>query len=161
MNIRPADISDVPRITELFADGMNEQNDSRFLLEVTPSMLAEQGVRYECAVRQEEQFIAVGEDDQGEIVGYVWVRIARAMDVAHCGQVNELVVSSGHRRQGIGTGLLQLALGWFAAKDLSTLEVNFSVDNPSASAFWAAKGFEPFFEKRRMKLPNQSLQGTP
>ena len=157
MNIRPADISDVPRITELFADGMNEQNNSRFLLEVTPSMLAEQGVRYECAVGQEEQFIAVGEDDQGEIVGYVWARSARAMDVARCGQVNELVVSPEHRRQGIGTDLFERALQWFAAAGVSVLEVNFSVDNPSASAFWAAKGFEPFFEKRRKILPNQSL----
>ena len=149
---RNATIEDLQRLRKILEDGIQSQNKFEKLVDLTDQFLESQLEKYKRAILASEEWLHVMEDDNGVIVGYVWA-CSRA-DVAGnaIGQVAELVVESSFKRQGYGTRLFGCAKNWFTAAGLAEIEVNYSVASSEARHFWKALGFEPYFEKRRLKI---------
>ena len=67
------------------------------------------------------------------------------------GRVSEIAVH--RRRAGIGSKLLDAAHAWFRERGVPYVEVDVSVKNAVARAFWRKKGYGEFLERLRYDLP--------
>ena len=66
------------------------------------------------------------------------------------GYISEISVRD--RRRGTGSSLLEAAHAWFRERGVSYVEVNVSVRNPAARAFWRRNGYGDFLERLRREL---------
>lgn len=64
-------------------------------------------------------------------------------------EVLTLAVVPAVRRQGIGTGLLNAAVGWAASQGGQTAFLEVAVDNTAARALYAHAGFLPAGRRKR------------
>lgn len=62
------------------------------------------------------------------------------------GAISDLAVRASKRRQGIGQALVNHALAWFAAHDISRVELRVAISNEASMAFWRKMGFVPYVE---------------
>ena len=64
----------------------------------------------------------------------------------------DVAVRADCRRRGVGGRLLAEIDGWFRLLRVSYVEVNVSVRNPVARAFWRKHGYGEFLERLRMDM---------
>jgi GNAT superfamily N-acetyltransferase len=62
------------------------------------------------------------------------------------------LVTSKHRRKGIGTKLLQEALEWFKSLGLERIELSIVPANIESSSFWKKHGFQDYMHKLFKKI---------
>ena len=148
VTIQSARLDDVERLVEVFCDGVKSQNRFCHLFDLTERVRNHKQKQFKSAVEDEGEVLFIWRHETGKIVGYVWGIIKRPIGTGRVGQISELVVATSHRRRGIGRQLFQSCIGWFRSENVQRVEVNFSVRNPEASAFWTKMGFKPFFETR-------------
>ena len=146
--IQRARLDDIARIVEVFCDGVKSQNKFCHLLDLTEGVLNHKQKQFKSALEDEGEVLFTWRHETGKIVGYIWGVIKQPIDTGHVGQISELVVTTSHKRKGIGRQLFQSCIGWFRSQNVQRVEVNFSVQNLEASAFWTQMGFKPFFETR-------------
>ena len=81
---------------------------------------------------------SVGVGEAGDTLGFFRLDVApdRVAEIT-------LLVAPGHRRRGLGSQLLERALGEARRRGLRRLEAVVQVDNRSARAFFEEAGFEP------------------
>jgi len=92
---------------------------------------------------QEQDIIALVEDANGEITGYIgcdWV-----LDEASIGNI---VVSPEHRRQGIGAGLISRLLSMLKDRGITVIFLEVRFDNEAAIALYTGLGFEVYNRRR-------------
>jgi ribosomal protein S18 acetylase RimI-like enzyme len=65
-------------------------------------------------------------------------------------EIQELVVASTARRQGVGAALLEAARAWAAARSVRRIELNVYEFNAGAQALYEAEGYSTL--SRRMSL---------
>ena len=148
MTIQSARLDDIKQIVEVFCDGVESQNRFCHLLDLTEEVLNHKQKQFRSAVEDEGEVLFTWRHEGDKIVGYIWGIIKRPIDTRRIGQINELVVTTSHKRKGIGRQLFQSCIEWFRSQNVQRVEVNFNVQNPEASAFWTQMGFKPFFETR-------------
>ncbi len=85
--------------------------------------------------RGEGMFVARQGND---ILGYIHLAIDPQQKI---GYIRRHVVAPAHRRQGIGTGLLDRAMEWGRERKLRGYEVELSTKNNPAIEFYLAQGF--------------------
>ena len=148
MTIQSARLDDIKQIVEVFCDGVESQNRFCHLLDLTEEVLNHKQKQFRSAVEDEGEVLFTWRHEGDKIVGYIWGIIKRPIDTRRIGQINELVVTTSHKRKGIGRQLFQSCIEWFRSQNVQRVEVSFSVQNPEASVFWTQMGFKPFFETR-------------
>ncbi len=146
--IQRARLDDIEHIVEVFCDGVKSQNKFCHLFDLTEGVLNHKRKQFKSAVEDKGEVLLTWRYEGGKIVGYTWGIIKRPIDTRRVGQINELVVTTFHKRKGIGRQLFQSCISWFRSQNVQRVEVSFSVQNPEASAFWTQMGFKPFFETR-------------
>ena len=148
VTIQSARLDDIKQIVEVFCDGVESQNRFCHLLDLTEGVLNHKQKQFKSAVEDKGEVLFTWRQETGKIVGYIWGAIKQSIDTGHVGQINELVVTTSHKRKGIGRQLFQSCIGWFRSQNVQRVEVSFNVQNPEASVFWTQMGFNPFFETR-------------
>jgi GNAT superfamily N-acetyltransferase len=81
--------------------------------------------------------------------GYLYAELSRqgetALRAAHSSvYVNHICVTAGHRRRGIGRGLLAAAGAWAREEQADAVLLDVWGFNAAAQAFFAKEGFAPF-----------------
>ena len=148
VTIQRARLDDIEGIVEVFCDGVTSQNKFCRLFDMTEGVLDHKRKQFQSALEDECEVLFIRRHETGKIIGYIWAIIKRPIDTGRVGQISELVVTTSHKRKGIGRRLFQSCIDWFRSENVQRVEVNFNVQNPEASAFWARMGFKPFFETR-------------
>lgn len=148
MAIQRARLDDIERIVEVFCDGVKSQNRFCHLFDLTEGVLNHKQKQFKSAVEDEGEVLITWRHDTGTVIGYIWGVIKHPVHTGRVGQISELVVTTSHKRKGIGRQLFQSCIGWFRSQNVQRVEVSFNVQNPEASAFWTHMGFKPFFETR-------------
>jgi ribosomal protein S18 acetylase RimI-like enzyme len=152
MKVRPAQLDDLPTCAQL--DG-SFQTDWVWQMEVhtqgaetrvtfRPMRLPRtlnvpyplEAMVLEWDWRHEEGFFVAEEED--EILGFLDVRI---QPWERLGWVYHLVVDRSHRRQGVGTALLQAGMDWAREQGLRSLMAQMSTKNYPAIRFVQRYGF--------------------
>ena len=148
VTIQSARLDDIERIVEVFCDGVKSQNGFYHLFDLTEGVLNHKQNQFKSAVEDEGEVLFTWRHEGSKIVGYIWGIIKRPIDTRRVGQINELVVTTPYKGQGIGRQLFQSCIEWFRSQNVQRVEVSFNVQNPEGTAFWAQMGFKPFFETR-------------
>jgi len=90
-----------------------------------------------------------------ELAGYCSARIERATGLAAeraRGEIHELAVAPGRRRQGVGRALVAAALAWASQRGVGRVEVRVAARNAEGQAFWRALGFAEFVDVLQRRL---------
>jgi len=98
-------------------------------------------------------FLAVAADGGLAGVLYLFLRqTARApvIEPTVVAEIDALAVGRAFRRQGIGTRLVEAALGWASVAGATRTELGVFEFNEPAQAFWASLGFQTL--SRRLVL---------
>jgi|GEM_PF-287009 ribosomal-protein-alanine N-acetyltransferase len=92
------------------------------------------------AFRDRKGFI-VAQDDSGEVVGYVLVRLNLGWFGKRRGGITSIAVAAPHRRRGIGRALMREALRYLAEHRVEQADLEVDVDNRAAQSLYEAVGF--------------------
>jgi ribosomal protein S18 acetylase RimI-like enzyme len=148
--LRPATVSDEGQVAGLFAEIF------RFHAQYDPLFTMAEGggaIYAKWFVKQigEPDSLALVAESAGTIVGFCLALLrqrSRIHDAAYrqYGEVNDLAVSRGYRRLGIGAALISQAEDWFRTRGVSRIEAKVAVTNPVSAAFWKRNGFRPYLE---------------
>jgi RimJ/RimL family protein N-acetyltransferase len=137
--IRRADAHDAPALVEL-ASSVGGEPGGWLISDSTWRSVGDER-RYVRAIRRHPDAAVLVAVLEGQIVG----RLSLARDphpASHHVADLGLMVSSGHRRRGIGRALLEAAERWAAEAGVSKLELHVFLHNEAALALYAACGYE-------------------
>ena len=151
--LRRAREGDLPGIVRLWREmwDFHTPLDPRFAATAAANFVMEGWILE--SIRAERSAVWVAEAAPGELAGYLLAMILENPPVLpwqFYGYVSEISVS--RKNQGVGTLLLEAAHEWFREKGLPYAEVNVSVLNPEARAFWRSRGYGEFLERLRIDL---------
>jgi ribosomal protein S18 acetylase RimI-like enzyme len=143
--VRPAERRDLPALGRLGARllrlhyGLDPQ---RFM---APGDEPERGYAWFLGtqLRDEQVVILVADGPQG-VVGYIYAAVEpRSWKELReeAGFVHDLVVDEHVRGQGVGTALLEAAVGWFRARGLPRVVLWTAEHNAPAQQLFAGRGF--------------------
>lgn len=161
IRIRPARSDDIQHILELWDELMtlHESLDQRFTRRSGATEPFEVFVRHN--VDSEAAIVLVAEVEDA-VVGWcmaVEAELPPVFDVKPIGEIYDLVVTAGKRRQGIGRRLVDEVCGWARERDLGRIDLRASVRNPEALGFWRAIA-SPFLETLTID-PNTAMPDQP
>jgi putative acetyltransferase len=139
IGIRPAEPGDAARLVALAAEVGREEGAWLLTTDASRSIAAER--RYLRAVRRHPDAAVFVVEADGRVVG----RLSLARDThpasSHVADLG-LMVSSSHRRRGVGRSLLEQAVTWARAAGVSKLELHVFPWNAPAIALYESFGFE-------------------
>jgi ribosomal protein S18 acetylase RimI-like enzyme len=145
--VRPAEARDLDQLASLGAALARQHFDfdeRRFLL--SPNV--EQGYRgwFEKEHTRKKSFLAVVDDDDATIAGYVYGRIeginwAQLLDVH--GALIDLFVREGARKRGVGKALVEAFCSFSKAQGAPRVVLSTATANQTAQALFAKLGFRP------------------
>jgi GNAT superfamily N-acetyltransferase len=154
MRVRRAGHEDLAQIVALWR-GMWDFHtplDPRF--RATPAADAVMSAWIEENLGSERSLVVVAEEEPDALEGYCLAMILENPPVVpwpFYGYVSEIAVR--RMRRGTGGKLLEAAHDWFRERGLPYVEVNVSVKNAVAGAFWRKRGYTDFLERLRLELP--------
>ena len=98
-----------------------------------------------------------------EIVGFLLIQershppypISRP---GHFAMIEAAVVDEPHRGQGIGTALIDAAVGWARDKGLTAMQLNVWTANDKARKFYVDRGFRPMMERLGLNLAGDGVE---
>lgn len=91
----------------------------------------------------------VAQDEQGQVVGYVLVRLGLPWLGPRRGGITSVAVAPAHRRQGVGRALMCAALAHLQQRHAERADLEVSVTNRAAQSLYESLGF-----KRAKLLPD-------
>ena len=133
--IRPADAADAPAIA-----GLSGQLGY-------PSTVADSAERLGLVLGSSEHAVFAA-CDGGDVVGWVHVFLALRIESGPFAELGGFVVSSSHRRHGVGRRLLAAAEDWAAGRGVRKLRVRSRLEREDARAFYENLGFTVTKEQR-------------
>lgn len=158
LTVRDADQADVPAIIGLWTEMMGCHAE----LDPVWTLRDGAGEGFEAFLRSTLEsrvcFVLVAELE-GAPVGYLLARIGELPPVflvRERGEICDLAVTAKHRRQGIGTMLVNSALRRFHEQGLREVELSVAVCNPTSQSFWRSMGFQPLL-LRLLRKTNDPL----
>ncbi len=102
------------------------------------------------AIKSPISLILVAESE-GKIAGYIWGYI-ETIAKQKIGKVQELIVTSGQRRKGIGAGLIKNMLAFFKDRKCITSKIEVFAENLPAIQAYEKIGFRKREYKMQLKL---------
>lgn len=101
--------------------------------------------------------------DKGEVVGFVvsFIHVYPPLFLEKtCGFISDIAVTSEYQRKGIGSALLEKVFRWFAAREITRVELRVASQNQIGYAFWKKHGFTDYmhvlYKEIKMK-PNERM----
>jgi len=144
LKIREATISDIPKMTELWAEIMkyHEGDNPYFVLienykELVPPML-------EKRLNNSNEHVFLYEENT-DLAGMIMLRtedLPPILPFKKRGYIAETIVSSNYRSKGIGEVLVNKAKDYFKSQKCDVMELQVSSKNPAGKKFWERMGFE-------------------
>lgn len=139
--IRHADPSDAEQLTRL-ADAVSAEPEGWLISVAGEWRSAGDERRFLKALRRyPHAAVFVAEHDDGTLVGRLSIGRDPHPASTHVADVG-LMVALGARRQGVGTALLQAAIGWAREAGVRKLELHVFPWNEAALALYEGFGFE-------------------
>jgi len=144
---RPARADDLDVVVALWAElaRVHHGRDPRF-----PEPSGETLARYRAwiapSVDDPQRVFLVVEGDGG-LRGFLHAEIrttALSLGARPSGYITDVMVAPGHRRQGLGRRLVEVAMDRFTERSLERVGLAVAEGNPAALAFWQALGFTPY-----------------
>ena len=153
MAIRPARAEDVDAVVRLWREmwDFHTPYDPRF--RAGPETDVAMASWVQMHLENDRSVVLVAESDRSELEGYLLGLILEnfpGLPAPFYGRVSEIAVH--RRRSGVGAKLLEAAHSWFRGRGVPYVEVDVSVKNPVAGAFWRKQGYGDFLERLRLDL---------
>lgn len=148
---RLATPADIPEITAIWLEGMavHADLDPRFPLIADAQ---QKFGAYLNEVLEDRNAIVFVAEAASHVVGYCLARGSQHPAVFSkqtYGYINDLFVSSGHRRRGVGKALFEATARSLRDRGIRVLEVSLVPSNRMASSFWRKLGFTQRLETLR------------
>lgn len=149
--LRPATADDALALADLGARTFTETFGHLYSSEDLASFLvaARTPDVYARLIGDDDAFVSVAADTAGELVGYVVAGGCKlpVPDLAPtAGEVRELYLLASRQGRGLGTRLLEAALGWLAERGRSPLYVGVWSENHGAQRLYGRYGFRKIGE---------------
>ncbi len=146
VTIRPATIADVAAVTDLWVEliDMHAALDTDFARGENAPYHYSQIVRRH--INNNDNALVLVAEEAGRIIGYALATIGRAeplFKVAYFGEIVDFMVTSAHRRHGVGRLLYAHVNSWFKARGINYVELRASIFNEESNPFWRRMGFTP------------------
>lgn len=138
MIVRPAEPTDANGLQQL-GDAVGSEPEG-WLVTTNGWRNASDERRYLRAIRRYPHAAVFVAEDEGRIVGRLSLARDQHPASRHVADLG-LMVAATHRRQGIGTALLQAAVGWARASEVAKLELHVFPWNTAAIALYERFGF--------------------
>lgn len=154
MIVRPATVSDLPRLVELWHEKMTllQQGDHRFRL---AEDAAQQWLAAAAQHLEHPAFRIVAAEADDFIYGYS-VGCIQAAPVGtlptQWGVVTELAIDAHRPQGGVGRALIDALRAWLIANDITVLTVQVAGRYPVEQAFWRALGAKEWVDLLWLKL---------
>jgi len=151
---RKATKQDIPKIVELWNEFIDfhksrdpffsrseegPENFGKFILE---------------NLNRDDAIVYVAEANR-EVVAHILASIQSyppVFEIKKYGLINDLAVTTGYRRKGIGEHLLKMVKAWFALKGMKRLEIEVAISNEASTSFWTKMAFKPYKEVCHLDL---------
>ena len=104
---------------------------------------------------QDEFCKALVAELDGHIVGYSLGRIGQKPPIYQArliGEIENIAVKEGLKRQGIGARLLRSMKEWFKAHGVDHIEIEAAAANPQSVGFWKKMGAREFIKRMEIRL---------
>lgn len=144
--VRFASPSDAHALVEL-AESVGRE-DGRWILGTGPWRSAADERRYLRSIHRHPDAAVYVAEDEGAIVGRLSLSRDQHPASRHVADLG-LMVAESHRRQGVGTLLLEQAVSWARAASICKLELHVFPWNEPALALYESFGFEREGYRRR------------
>jgi ribosomal protein S18 acetylase RimI-like enzyme len=145
ISVRPARVSDLPAIVELWEALMAahfELEPELYRTEPHGPDTYRAWVRRHMGDRKGVVFVA---EDANVVLGYVLGAVGQrspVFSVRRVGMIFDLVVRQDQRRRGVGRTLVEASRERFEDFGIRHLQLNFDPRNEAAAGFWEKMGFE-------------------
>ena len=153
MRTRIAARNDVPGILKLL------DRQHKYHEEIRPDLfcfvpMSSESVFHILASENEDIIVA---ENNGTMVGMVQLRFATTKDIPILVKksfvyIQEMYVSDGSRRKGIGSKLLDATKSWALKRGATYLRTSCLPNNPPALEFYDKEGFTTFMHESEMKI---------
>jgi ribosomal protein S18 acetylase RimI-like enzyme len=154
MQIRRANHTDLDSIEALWREMMDFHAEFDDYFRTNPDADANHRVYMMGLILDENKRIFVA-DDGSQLLGYLMAQINEYPPIykyQRYGHIAAVSVTASARRRGIGSQLLNAALGWFREKSLRRVECTVAVKNPASQTFWKGVGFRGYLETHVLEL---------
>lgn len=145
MRVRPATLSEVPRLVELWVELMDfhTELDSRFRRSPGAEQRWEEYVRGLFEKPSYRVLVGILDD---QIAGYLVAAILEyppIKTVERYGFIQEVAVDPAFRRRGLATSLLDAAEQWLRDCGVGQIEARVEINNAPSQALFREAGFVP------------------
>lgn len=144
LTVRPATMSDLPRIVELRLALVREHTGNPIYSRLRPDAPDRARRLFAAQLRSPEEVIFLAERER-QVVGILRCVQAGGLPLlfpATHGYISSVYVVPAVRRRGVLRALLDAAVDWCASRGLTELRLHNAADNPVANAAWEALGFQ-------------------
>ncbi len=153
MRIVEATEPNIPEIVELWKELVDHHAkiDAFFTRREDGHMMFKSFITELINMKEAKVFIAI---ENEVIIGYIIAKIDEYPPVfllEKYGAIYDLLVTSKHRKKGIGEKLWLETLKWFKDLGLERVELNIVPNNPESSSFWKKQGFQTYMHKLFIK----------
>ena len=147
--------SDIPAILEIWKELMDFHVpfDSRYTL--ADGAEESMGKNLERLIAAEDALVIMAVENT-KPMGFGIARIDKYPPVfvkQTCGTIEDLAVSSGHRRRGLGELVLKEMLDWFRSRGIDRVELRVASVNTVGYSFWRKHGFTDYMHIMYRDLP--------
>jgi ribosomal protein S18 acetylase RimI-like enzyme len=146
MHIRDATDIDLAAMIPLWLDMCHSHARIEPIYKLVAGAEDEAKRHFQKCVHRHDRLLAVAIDGH-TVAGYIAGSIRNPPPVFQphpVAIITELAVTPELRRGGVGQALYGYARRWFAAKQISRIEVRTLLDNEQSNGFWKAMGFERY-----------------
>ncbi len=154
-SIRPARLSDLPRLVELWKGLVTDPSASDLSIPPSEENVAAWTAFVAGIIKRDPSQVLVAVNDEGEIVGYVLYIKKPASAIKRrfrCAVIYDLYVVPEHRRKGVGSALLEKALNLLEEEGAECVELSVWVGNEAARRLYEKFGFEEYVIRMRKVL---------
>ncbi len=112
-------------------------------------------INYITTIFQQDDFKIYVALRSEQIVGFCVGQIIEkppVYQVKKIGQVNNIVVKEGHKRQGIGKVLFETIKAWFMIQQVNHIELLVATNNPQSLGFWNKMEGREFMKKMVIQI---------
>jgi ribosomal protein S18 acetylase RimI-like enzyme len=143
MNIRPYRPEDLSRVQEITVNSFEGVSIDRNIEQAFGEVGGKdwrarkaRDVTTDCEVQPDGVFVA---EEDGEVMGYITVRLDRFTRI---GRIPNLAVDERCRGKGLGTTLIEHALGWIKEQGMAMAKIETLAQNERGQALYPRFGFQ-------------------
>ena len=154
VRVRGAQPRDLDRVAALWTEITRHHEHLDPLFTIRASAEGELRELLAALYRDRDAEIFVYDDGAG-LPGMCIVRVDHAppiMEEVERAEITDLGVAPSHRRRGIASVLVEVALEWVRASGVERVEVQVASGNREGQAFWRARGFGDLMDVLHKRL---------